>query len=257
MVPFEDDNTKAYVYLLRIEIALRELLRASLESEFGQSWRKRLPGELLKKIKSSQSEEHRPQFDFVRLGPLYYLTFGELLILLKQKSGQSVAQRLGGDGILKQLECVFSPRNAICHSRPVSSVGLQAISLLYVEIETALSKEVLVQLVSQPDTGLTQVDVAKGLVPALKNFMADLPNLPSTLPVPEAFVTAKNQFWWADDELAGFDRSRVEAVIGLVRDYNNLPVGVGSAGTRLTFCERNALKERIKDAIAELESTTL
>ena len=53
MIPFESDNLKAYSLLLRIEIALRELLRISMESEFGVQWRKRLPGELLKKIKES------------------------------------------------------------------------------------------------------------------------------------------------------------------------------------------------------------
>src|SRR5207249_11389800 len=55
MIPFENDNLKAYALLLRIEIAIRELLRISLEAEFGVQWRKRLPGELLKKIKESQS----------------------------------------------------------------------------------------------------------------------------------------------------------------------------------------------------------
>ena len=87
MIPFENDNLRAYTLLLRIEIVLRECLKASLEAEFGVNWRNRLPGELLKKIKESQAEENRPQFDFVRLGPLYYLTFGEILTLLQQKSG--------------------------------------------------------------------------------------------------------------------------------------------------------------------------
>jgi len=119
MIPFEAENLRAYSLLLRIEIALRELLRSSYESEFGSQWRKRLPGDLLKKINGSQTEENRPQFNFIRLGPLYYLSFGELLPLLQQKSGQAAAKKLGGDCILKQLENLFVPRNAVCHSRPV------------------------------------------------------------------------------------------------------------------------------------------
>jgi hypothetical protein len=67
MTPFEPENLTAYTLLLRIEIALRESLRASLESEFGPDWQKRLPGDLLKKIRKSQAEEHRPQFNFIRL----------------------------------------------------------------------------------------------------------------------------------------------------------------------------------------------
>ncbi len=156
MIPFETDNLRAYMLLLRIEIALRECLRNCLESEYGAHWRKRLPGELLKKIKQSQAEENRPQFDFLRLGPLYYLTFGELLTLLKQKPGCSVAGKLGGDCILKQLENIFTPRNSVCHSRPVSSVGLKTIETLYAEMETALTAAGFAQLIAKPDTGLAQ-----------------------------------------------------------------------------------------------------
>jgi hypothetical protein len=139
MIPFENDNLRAYTLLLRIEIVLRESLRTSWESEFGVHWRKRLPGELLKKIKESQTEESRPQFNFVRLGPLYYLTFGDLLTLLRQKPSGAVVKKLGGDCILKQLQNIFAPRNAVCHSRPVSSVGLKTIETLYAGIERALT----------------------------------------------------------------------------------------------------------------------
>jgi len=253
MIPFESDNLSAYTLLLRIEIALRESLRISLESEHGTQWRKRLPGELLAKIKHSQTEEYRPQFNFVRLGPLYYLTFGELLTLLRQKAGHSVAQSLGGDNILKQLENVLSPRNAVCHSRPVSSVGLQTIKTLYAEMETALTADVLARLISLPDTGLAQVEAAKCLIPALEQMVRDLPGLPTALMIPGLFQTATDQFWWADDSLAGFNRSIVEIAIKLVHDYNALPNGVGSAGNRQKFREQHGLEDRIQAAITELE----
>jgi hypothetical protein len=100
-----------------------------------------LPGELLKKIKESLTEENRPQFGYVRLGSLDYFTFGELLTLLQQESGRPVAEKVGGACVLKQLENVFVPRNAICHSRPVSSVGLKTIEALYAEMETALAAD--------------------------------------------------------------------------------------------------------------------
>ena len=81
-------------FLLRIEIALRELLRISLEAEFGVQWRKRLPGELLKKIKVNRKlKKTDSQFGYVRLGPLYYLTFGELLTLLQSKSQGDPSQK--------------------------------------------------------------------------------------------------------------------------------------------------------------------
>ncbi len=252
MIPFEDDNLSAYTLLLRIEIVLRESLRKSLESQSGVDWQKKLPGELLTKIRKAQTEENKPQFNFVRLGPLYYLTFGELLTLLQQKSGRSVAEKLGGDCFLKQLENIFAPRNALCHSRPVSSVGLKTIETLYAQMEAALTADGLARLMAKPDTGLAQDEAAKGLIPALNEMLRDLPDLPPAFPIPEAIQTATAQFWWADDSLAGFNRSSVEAAFALIREYNALPAGVGSAGVRQRFCEQSNLKTRIQGAITEL-----
>jgi len=256
MIFFEDDNLKAYSLLLRIEIVLRELIKKSLESEYGEHWQKKLPGDLLKKIRASQIEENRPQFDFIRLGPLYYLTFGELLTLLQQKSGYNVAKMLGGDVFLKQLENIFSPRNALCHSRPVSSVGLKAIETLYDEIETALTGEGLARLTAKPDTGLAQDEAVKSMIPALNNVLRNLRELPSVFCLPETFQTAMSQYWWTDDALAGFNRSQVETAIALIREYNILPAGVGSAGNRHRFCEQRDMKKQIQEAINELEKIT-
>lgn len=257
LISFEHDNLKAYSLLLRIEIALRELLRIALEKDHGPNWRKRLPGDLLKKIKDSQNEENRPQFDYVLLGPLYYLTFGELLTVLRQKSAQSVAEKLGGDAILKQLENVFGPRNAICHSRPVSVVGLMAIETLYAEIETALTSDGLAQLISKPDTGLNQHEAAKTLLGPLKQILRDIPSLPSELPIVDAYQMAVAQYWWADDILAGFNRASVEAAFALIQGYNAIPRGVGSAGIKQRFREKYELEKRIQEAIIELEKTPL
>ena len=67
MIPFEQENLRAYTLLLRIEIVLRECLRESLKSEFGVDWQKKLPGELHKIVKQKQAEENKPQFNFIRL----------------------------------------------------------------------------------------------------------------------------------------------------------------------------------------------
>jgi hypothetical protein len=258
MIPFEQENLRAYTLLLRIEIVLRECLRNSLESEFGVHWQKRLPGDLLKKIKESQTEENKPQFNFIRLGPLYYLTFAELLTVLQQKGGRSVAEKLGGDCFLKQLENLFVLRNALCHSRPVSSVGLKTIEALYAQMETALTAEGLARLMAKPDTGISQDEAAKAIRPPLQQILRDLSNLPPTFPIPESYQTATIQFWWAEeDSLAGFNCSCVESAIALIREYNALPAGVGSAGNRQRFCEQRDMKKQIQDAITELEKVTL
>src|SRR5262245_21661184 len=104
VVPFEEANLLAYKLLLRMEIALRESLRKSLSDQFGPKWRSQLPGELLKKIRQAQKEEQRPQFDYLFLGPLYYLTLGELILILQQKAWRITRDFFGGDCFIKQLE---------------------------------------------------------------------------------------------------------------------------------------------------------
>lgn len=257
LVSFENDNLKAYKLLLRIEIVLRECLKDALKSENGLHWQKKLPGELLKKINDSQKEENRPQFNFVRLGPLYYLTFGELLTILRQKSGRYVAEKLGGDSFLQQLENILTPRNALCHSRPISSVGLKTVETLYAEMETALTSDGLKRFLEKPDTGLTQNKAAKDLIYTFSSALDDLSTFPASLPTPEVYQTAILQFWWADDTLAGFNRSSIENTISLIRQYNELPKGVGSAWERQKFCQQRCLKKIIQEAIIELERVIL
>lgn len=256
MIPFETDNVRAYQLLLRIEIALRECLRELLEAEHGRQWQRRLQGELLKKVRQSQLEENRPHFNFVRLGPLYYLTFGELLTQLRQGPSRSITEKLGGEAFLKQLENVFLPRNAICHSRPVPPVGLQVIESLYGQIEAALTTAGLARLLAAPDTGLEQFTAARGLIAALRNNVAALPSLPKTLELPEILLSAQIQYWWGDDSLAGFQVSRVETAFRLVTEYNALPKGVGSAGTRQRFLELNDVAKRFHEGIEALERLT-
>ena len=97
MVPFEDDNTEAFKLLTRVEIGIRELLRKSLQQTHGNSWRRQLPALMRSKIHAAQNEEtQRSQFDFLRLGPLYYLTFGELLDILQQPHGKLAVECAGG-----------------------------------------------------------------------------------------------------------------------------------------------------------------
>ena len=111
----------------------------------------------------------------------------------------------------------------------------------------------MARLISKPDIGLAQDEAAKGLIPALNEMLRALPDLPQALPIPDAFQTATAQFWWADDSLAGFNRSCVDSAIALIREYNEFPTGIGSAWDREKFCEQSNLKKRIQDAVTELE----
>jgi hypothetical protein len=124
-------------------------------------------------------------------------------------------------------------------------------------METALTADGLARLIATPDTGLAQDEAAKGIIPALTEMLRVIPDLPPAFPIPEAFQSATAQFWWAEDSLAGFNRSSVEAAFALIREYNALSAGVGSAGNRQRFSEERDLKKRIQAAITELEKVKL
>jgi hypothetical protein len=251
--PFQKDNQEAYGLLLAIEVVVRELLRLEYEQKLGPKWQRQLPPDLLKNIKASQAEESRPQFNYVRLGPLYYLSFGDLLKLLQQKHAQGVCRQLGGDVFLKQLENLFTPRNAVCHSRPVGSVGLKVIQTLHAQLAAALTSARFDSLLANPDVGLTQRDFAADTLPLLRNALSTAASLPRCLPSLEIVDKALLQFWWVDDALAGFNRLAIEEAAQKMSDYNKLPPGVGAAGERQRYLDRSDFQQTVATAIAELE----
>lgn len=257
MIPFEEENVNAYRLMLRIEVALRECLRSSFEKQFGPRWQKQIPGDMLKKIRDAQTEAKRPQFNYLNLGPFYYLTLGELLPILQQNAGRPTAERFGGDGFIKQLENILGPRNALCHSRNASSVGLVAIDALYRQMETALTPEGLEKLLSEPNIGLPQDIAAKQMIPCLREAAKSVSELPATIKIPDNFDLAKTQYWWGEEALAGFDCVKVKTAVALIQEYNSLPQGIGSAAFRQRFTEEKNLKVTIENAITELEKVLL
>ena len=257
MVPFEDDNIKAYKLLLRIEIAIRECLRRSLEESSGPKWRRLLPGELLKKVRDAQREENHPQFDYVCLGPLYYLTLGELIPMLQQKPGHPTAERFGGDSFIKQLENILGPRNALCHARRIPSVGLGAIESLYNQMETALTSKGFSELVATPDIGTLPEEVAPTLISWMNEAKDIILELRFPIPMNESYELAKRQYWWGAPELAGFESVSLDQAASLFTDYNVLPSGIGSASIRQRFCEDRSPLQVINNAVHELRRISL
>jgi hypothetical protein len=221
MIPFEEDNLTAYRLVLRIEIALRECIRISLEANSGTNWRRLIPGDLLKKIRNAQREENQPQFDYLHLGPLYYLTLGELIPILNQKVGRSVAERFGGDSFIKQLENILGPRNALCHSRRIPSVGLGAIKSLYHQMETSLTPEGLREIVSHPDSGLPPENATDLLIDWLMVAKQTIQQLNHPVPVSESYEIATQQYWWDNSELSGFNCLLIEKVANFERNRSN------------------------------------
>jgi hypothetical protein len=134
---------------------------------------------------------------------------------------------------------------------------LKTIETLYAEMETALTADGLTRLTAKPDAGLGQDQAASELIASLEAVIGKLHTLPSSFAIPEIYKTATAQFWWAEDTLAGFNRSVVEASFDRIKEYNALPAGVGCAGTRQRYCEQNQVKQEAQNAIAELKKVTV
>ena len=253
---FEEENVEAYQLLLRIEIVLRESLKETYEDLFGQKWEQNLPPPILKEIHESQNKENRPQFEFKRMGSLYYLTLVKLLLIFieKNKTVSPLRKKLGGTAFFSDLEKILQLRNAVAHSRPVTPHGLDTIRSTYQDMKNALGEDELKRLLAKkPDIGLSQGDAVKKILNNLQQALERLPDYPEEIVVPEEYAVAKNQYWWEDNSLAGFNTSVVDEVFSLFGRYNRLKRGVDSIQNSLNFIRDRNLKDEIEKAISELE----
>ena len=254
MVPFEADNIRVYRLLLRIEIALRELIRQAYQAEFGDQWRQRIPGDLLRKIRLAESTDAaKKQFGFRRLGPLYYLTFGELLPMLQQKTCKPLLVPLGGTSFVAQVDNLSGPRNAISHGRPVSSAAIAATEALYAQLESACSPGGLAAILASPDVGLDPHDVRSRCAAWLRRLRQEVALLRTPLDSMPDDQIAVNQYWWGNVQFAGFDTDSVDHIAELARAYNALPLEIGSAATRLRFVTQNDLQNKLDIAIRSID----
>lgn len=253
MISFEADNVKAYKLLLWVEIALRESIRHCMRNAYGDHWKKQIPGDLLKKVKESEKEENRPQFNYIRLGPLYYLTLGELIPILRQKVSGGVVELFGGDWVVKDLENILGLRNALCHARPIPSGGLAAIEALHEQMATALTSRQLSHIVSNPEIGVSPKDTARLLISWMDSLREKISTLQCPIGIVDAYEKATQQYWWGVPELSNFDCAALERVAEFIVEYNALPTGVGSAGIRQRICDENKALQLIEIATMELK----
>lgn len=254
MVPFEDENVEAYRLLLRVEVTLRELVRAKMSARFGPAWHKRLPGDLLRKIREAQrDEESRRPFGFLALGPLYYLTFGELLEVLRHRDADEAIVALGGQGMVRSLETLTSPRNAVGHARSVSTAGLLTIRAIHQQMETALTPSGMTSLLSNPDCGLYPSEARECLRDWLQSCLRVVEDLEKPIPDSGPYRRASEQYWWSADKSAPFDCHAISRANDLLLRYEAVPGGLGSKAERLRFAEEYKLRAAVIAALDALK----
>lgn len=253
MIPFEERNVEAYRKLLQIEICLRELTKKILADIGGQTWHKAIPGKLLSKVRDSQRDEEKPHFDFLCMGPLYYLTLGELHELLNQGNGKKVIEQLGGKQILDQLGLLLGPRNAVSHNRDVGEIGLLTINTTHKMLIASLTQEQFELLLSTPDTGVLPKNAISEFRTWAVKLKKDIDSYPRTLALPNIYKHISNQYWWGSKELAGFDCDVIVRAVILVKQYNQLPQGVGSLEVRRAYAKKVNAIPLIDGVLAELK----
>ena len=236
-------------------MVLRELVAQAYKDEYGKGWEKQLPGDLRVVIKERQDDETgRKEFDFRTLGALYYLSFGDLVKVLSQNVGKEVTAQFGGAAFHKELEKLLIPRNAVAHSRPVSSVGLQAVKLVHVKLESALTRDGMDARLKDPAVGLTPSEVIPDLRVWVQKVIKTTEKLDGPCDVSTDYARASAQYWWGDSALAGFDTTSVDAFVGVVEQYNALPEMLGVAEQRrqlLSKTDWTGLSSRVLESLGE------
>ena len=256
-VPFADANIEGYRCLLYVEIALREVAKHALCTEYGEAWQRRIPGHYLNKIRADQNDEaNRANLGFRRLGPLYYLTFGELVELSLQRPVVELVRRVLGQHGPELLKDIVPSRNAIAHCRNLPENALASVRTLNMHMATGLTQHALAHLTQQPDIGLYPDEARKRLVNWLVRVRTVVTTRRALSSDSADYHRAAHQYWWSSSDLAGFDVRRVDRLATAILDYSALPSGVGAVLARERCISASSLLSELDDVILMLGGTT-
>lgn len=185
------------------------------------------------------------------MGPLYYLTLGELSEVLAPATAKPVLDKLGGKPFLVQLQNILPIRNAVGHGRSVSESGFVSLKAVYQQLVTALGEDKMLRLVSRPDLGLRPEDAARTLLLWLEDSLGFVERLDFPCPSNPALEEARRQHWWDRDDVA-FDCKLVGRAADAISNYNRLPAGLGSRELRRQFALEVSLALTIANAVNAL-----
>ena len=255
-IPFAERNAEGYQYLLYVEVALRELMRHALRSQHGDKWQKHIPGHYLQKIRKDQQDEAmQASFGFRKLGPLYYLTFGQLVAMSIQKPVVDRLKKVLGPQGPQLLQESIPSRNAIAHCRDLTANALATLRTLQMHMATGLAANELVPLLHEPDIGVAPEETRERLADWFRRVQGALSQSRSLPDDPHDYQVATLQYWWSSSDLAGFDVERVNTLAATIRQYSHLPGGVGAAAARQRFISESGILTDLKTTLLMLGAT--
>ena len=255
MVPFEKLNSEAYVKILRIEIVIREVVREKYFQEFGRKWKKRIPGELLTKIRESEKNDDLiSETGYVALGSLYYLTYGEIISAIEKqnKIRQALELELGAN-FLDLCGHIRAPRNAIAHNRSITRQGANDVNHLYEFLNSKLSPEKFEDYARNPTAGLFIEDAKIKIKEYLNDVLSSVKSF-KIIEQNNILDLAIEQHWWstvADNDL---NFEKLESCAELISKYSKLThVGIGTSGKINRFIHKNNFAGLVTEAIASIK----
>ena len=255
-IPYADRNAEGYQCLLYVEVALRELTRRELRNHHGEDWQKRIPGRYLKKIRQDQKNEvMRASVGFRKLGPLYFLTFGELVELSVQRPVVDLLKKVLGQQGPELLQESVPSRNAIAHCRDLTENALATVRTLKMHMATGLAANDLVGLLQEPDIGIYPEDACVRLTTWFRRIQEALNELKALPMDSEHYDQARRQYWWSSSDLAGFDVERVNRLAAEIDEYSHLPTGLGAAASRQRFLSESQILTELEACIRMLGDT--
>ena len=255
-IPFAERNAEGYQCLLYVEVALRELARYELRTRHGDKWQKYIPGHYLQKIRHDQRDEAiHASFGFRRLGPLYYLTFGQLVEMSTQKPVVDRLKKVLGPQGPQLLQESIPSRNAISHCRDLTANALATLRTLQMRMATGLAAHELLPLLHEPDIGVAPEEARERLADWLRRVQSALSQFRSLPDDPQDYHVATRQYWWSSSELAGFDVECVDSLAAKLRQYSHLPGGVGAAAARQRFISKSGILTDLNAAFLTLGDT--
>ena len=203
-----------------------------------------------------RDEVIRASLGFRALGPLYYLTFGELVDMSSQRPIVDLLKKVLGPQAPELLRESVPSRNAIAHCRDLTENALATIRTLKMRMEVGFAAHGLTGLLQEPDIGLYPEQACRRLADWLKRVQSALGKLQPLPAEQEDYHEATRQYWWSSSELAGFDVQRVDSLAAKLREYSHLRRGVGAAATRQRLISDSGMLPELQATILMLKETT-